>query len=205
MISGVILAGGQNRRMGGSPKALLPIGDRPLIRVQLEEMAKLCKQIWVVTNTPKLLEPAISKFRQAEVTLIADTYPNTGPMGGIHAACRAAAVERLWIVGCDMPFLSSEAANAMLEQHITLEATALVPKVADKIHPLHAIYHRKQTETVTEQLLIQQNYKLLELLRKLNAQHVDEAFFTNKGIDLNFVTNLNTIEDYKCIIQDNVK
>jgi molybdopterin-guanine dinucleotide biosynthesis protein A len=205
MMSGVILAGGQNRRMGGSPKALLPIGDRPLIHVQLEEMAKLCMQIWVVTNTPELLEPAISKFRQAEVTLIPDTYPNTGPMGGIHAACQAAAVERLWIVGCDMPFLSSEAANAMLEQHIASEASALAPNLADKIHPLHAIYHRELTRAVAEQLLIQQNYKLMELLRKLNAQHANEAFFTNKGIDLNFVTNLNTIEDYKCIIQHNVK
>ncbi|MGO4268997.1 molybdenum cofactor guanylyltransferase [Paenibacillus sp. TAF58] len=205
MLSGAILAGGQNRRMGGNPKALMSIGGRPLLRIQLEEMAKLCKQIWVVTNTPELMEPITSGFRQAEVLLIPDTYPNTGPMGGIHAACHEATAERLWIVGCDMPCLSSLAANVMLEQNIASEAAAIVPNLANKIHPLHAIYHRERTGAGAEQLLKQQNYKLMELLRHLDAQHADEAFFTEKGIDLSFVTNLNTLEEYRKMICGDVK
>ncbi len=62
MITGVILAGGLNRRMGGRLKALLPVQGQPLLLRQLKEMSSICKQVIVVTNELEVLRPHLLRF-----------------------------------------------------------------------------------------------------------------------------------------------
>jgi molybdopterin-guanine dinucleotide biosynthesis protein A len=223
VLTGVILAGGRNRRMGGSPKALQRIGGHTLLMLQLEEMAKLCSKIMIVTNDPELLRPAISSFQAAEVCWASDLYTNSGPLGGIHAACAAAessvthaaldSVDALlgvgkgaapsgevdtflWIVGCDMPFISSQAATFMLEAAVQENAEAVVPYFTDKTHPLHAIYRRVPTAAAAEKLLTNASYRLMGMLDLLKVLPVNEAFFLERSLPLSFVTNVNTPEDF---------
>jgi molybdopterin-guanine dinucleotide biosynthesis protein A len=195
MITGVLLAGGQNRRMGGRHKALLPINGVPLLAIQLQEMARLCEQILIVTNTPDLFEPIISGFELAKVTTIPDIIPGRGPLSGIHAACRAAIEDRLWIVGCDMPFLSAAAAEALNGLCEKTNADAAIPVIDDKLQPLHGIYD-KRIESITEELLLQEKYRLMGLLERIRWQPADQAFFVQKEIGLSFTVNLNTPDDF---------
>ena len=52
MLTGAILAGGDNRRMNGEAKALLTFGAEKLIQRQIRQMREICSEMIVVTNHP---------------------------------------------------------------------------------------------------------------------------------------------------------
>ncbi|TXK76596.1 molybdenum cofactor guanylyltransferase [Paenibacillus sp. N3.4] len=135
MLSGVILAGGENRRMRGELKALLPFGGKPLIARQIDIMREICDEIIVVTNEPK---PYLSVVDRS-VRIITDFYVGQGPLGGMHAALSLAKHASIWVVGCDMPFISSKAAQLLLQRKLD-GFEAVVPLVAGQMYPLHGIY-----------------------------------------------------------------
>lgn len=201
MITGVILAGGQGRRMGGRMKALLPIGDVPILSIQLREMAKLCKRVLIVTSAQDQLRPYLTGEADVEVRMIEDLYGQTGPLGGIHAASSALDDGLMWVTGCDMPFLSAAAARAMCSK-FSLEAgcDAVVPVLGGRTHPLHGIYAAHIGRSA-ENLLKAGEYRLMSLLDRIRWQAADDAFFLERGIPLNFAVNLNTPEDYEAAVR----
>jgi molybdopterin-guanine dinucleotide biosynthesis protein A len=195
MMTGVILAGGQNRRMGGKHKALIPFKGVPLLNIQLQEIARICKQILLVTHTPDLFAPILQDFQQAEVSCIPDVLPGKGPLSGIHAACLAAETDRLWIVGCDMPYVSAAAAEALYDLCEGTQADAVIPVIHDKVQPLHGIFDKRIAPVVTE-LLETEQFKLLELLERIHLVTADDSFFAQRDIALTFTINLNTPDDF---------
>ncbi|MBP1992950.1 molybdenum cofactor guanylyltransferase [Paenibacillus eucommiae] len=255
MMTGVILAGGMNRRMGGKLKALLPIEGIPLIRLQLQEMSQLCRDILIVTQTPQLLKDAIDGFDSARVRYMADIWPGKGPLSGIHAACKAlesanslelvdaaapadslelvdsvapadslklvdseapadsielldsvASTESagysdtanenlLWIVGCDMPYISAAAAEALGGLCLDGDADAAIPVIGGRIQPLHGVYHRR-IAGIAEELLSKETYRLMGLMERIEWKKADDEFFLQRKIDLQFTMNLNTHEEY---------
>src|SRR5690242_19745844 len=96
-LTGVILAGGKNGRMGGSHKALLPFRNEKLVHRQIRILKEICKEIIVVTNEPRTFLPIID----SGVRIITDFYENKGPLGGMHAALSLASHTNVWMVGCD--------------------------------------------------------------------------------------------------------
>jgi molybdenum cofactor guanylyltransferase len=195
MLTGVILAGGQNRRMGGKPKALIPFRGVPLLNIQLQEMAKICQQILIVTHIPELFAPILQEFQQAAVRCIPDVMPGKGPLSGIQAACLTAATDRLWIVGCDMPYLSAAAAEALNELCEVTQADAVIPVIHEKVQPLHGIYDKRIAPVVSE-LLEMEQFQLMGLLERIHFQTADDSFFAQKNIALTFTVNLNTPDDF---------
>ena len=109
MLTGVILAGGANRRMKGESKALLPFGGQPLVVRQVDRMRILCDEVIVVTNDPRPYLPILDR----SVRIITDFFAGHGPLGGMHAALSLAKHTSVWVVGCDMPFVSSKAAELL--------------------------------------------------------------------------------------------
>jgi molybdenum cofactor guanylyltransferase len=195
MLTGVILAGGQNRRMGGKHKALMPFKGVPLLNIQLKEMARICKQILLVTHAPELFAPILQEFKQAEVNCIPDVMPGKGPLSGIHAACLAAATDRLWIVGCDMPYLSAAAAEALFDLCEGTQADAVIPVIHEKVQPLHGIFD-KRIAPVVAKLLEMEQFKLMGLLERIHFLTADDSYFAQRDIALTFTVNLNTPDDF---------
>lgn len=196
MITGVILAGGLNRRMGGRLKALLPVQGQPLLLRQFKEMSSICKQVIVVTNEPEVLRPYLSSVSHINVQCITDQYVQKGPLSGIHAASLIASEQHMWIVGCDMPFISAEAAKAMaiLCQEANLDA--VIPVLDGRVHPLHGIYSRL-VGSEAEVLLKQMQYRLMGLLDHVDWKPAENDFFEQQNIPIDFATNVNTPEDYE--------
>lgn len=137
MITGAILAGGPNKFMAGTLKPLLPFNGRTLIEHQIRIMSELCGEIIVVTNTPKPFFEVLDR----SVRLITDYFPDCGPLGGIHAALHLARNPLVWIAGCDMPFLSAEAARRLIENRTEM-GHAVLPTIEERPLPLHAIYDK---------------------------------------------------------------
>ena len=73
------------------------------------------------------------------------------------------------IVGCDMPFISVDAAKVMAEVCRETNMDAVIPEIEGRLHPLHGIYLRK-LGLKAEPMLQQQNYRLIGLLEHLDWQ-----------------------------------
>jgi molybdenum cofactor guanylyltransferase len=195
MLTGAILAGGQNRRMG-KEKALLPFSGELLIQRQIRTLSEVCEEIIVVTNEPTLFLPVLDR----SIRIITDYYPGKGPLSGMHAALALARNPEVWIVGCDMPFLSSSAATAMQELKATLKCDAVVPVIEGRSHPLHGIYSKGCADAISA-LLLSGESRVSEMLRMIYWQEAPEAHFEEKHIGLEFVTNMNTPEEYESALK----
>ncbi|WP_176706701.1 molybdenum cofactor guanylyltransferase [Paenibacillus hemerocallicola] len=196
MLRGVILAGGENRRMGGKPKALLPIGGEKLIQRQIRLLTPICSEIVVVTNEPGLYVPVVGRSAR----IITDLDPGKGPLGGMHAAFSLDGDAYTWVVGCDMPFLSSAAADLMLDKAVDMKLDAVVPRLDSRLHPLHAVYRSTCAKAVAE-LLASETYRVTELLGKIRWEPMPEAEFASKGIDTRFAVNTNTPEEWAAALR----
>ena len=73
--------------------------------------------------------------------LVEDVTPGEGPLGGIIAALKSTTAERCLIVACDMPWLSSEALQALMAY--APDAAAVVARGEHGREPLCAVYHRR--------------------------------------------------------------
>ncbi|SFJ62486.1 molybdopterin-guanine dinucleotide biosynthesis protein A [Thermoflavimicrobium dichotomicum] len=191
-MTGVILAGGQNRRMNGQPKALLLFHGETLLQRQVREMKKVCHEILFVTNRPSLYW----SFLPDDVRILTDKIPHQGPLGGMHAAFAHAKHEQVWVVACDMPFISSRAARLLAQYQQKGSCDAAIPLINDKIHPLHGIYHQR-CEKLIAQVLDRGERKVMQFLKQVDWKQIPASFFKEKGLDLRFVMNVNTPEDYQ--------
>ncbi|TXK75120.1 molybdenum cofactor guanylyltransferase [Paenibacillus sp. N3.4] len=199
MMTGVILAGGQNRRMGGKLKALLPIEGEALLLRQLKEMSPLCTQVLVVTNTPDVFSPLLAAVSSTmNVQCVPDRYVQKGPLSGLHAGCLDATESLLWVVGCDMPFLSADAAKAMGKLCQDENKDAVIPVINGRIHPLHGVYAQSVGQRA-EALLAKEQYRLMGLLNHLEWVAVENDFFNKRQISTLFTTNINSPEQYDSI------
>jgi len=112
-ITGVVLAGGLGRRMGGGPdgpvdKALVEFRGRPMIAWVIERLAGQLDELLVNANR----NPAMYAGFGARV--VADRIPGfAGPLAGLHAAMAVARHDWLLTVPCDAPFLPRDLVSRM--------------------------------------------------------------------------------------------
>lgn len=191
MLSGVILAGGANRRMNGELKALLPFEGKPLIVRQLDCMREICDELIVVTNDP---QPYLNKVDRS-VRIITDFFRGHGSLGGMHAALSLAKHASVWVVGCDMPFISNSAAQLLLQRKRD-GFESVVPLVAGRVHPLHGIYDRACASHIGH-LLQQGQTSVSALLNHIFWSELGDQFLHENGVDLRFVSQIKTLEDYQ--------
>src|SRR3954464_13510045 len=75
--SAFILAGGKSSRMG-EDKAFLRLGGKTLLELAQELVSGVCGSVFVVGDRARFGPKAIQ-----------DIFPDSGPLGGIHAALTA--------------------------------------------------------------------------------------------------------------------
>ena len=192
MLTGVILAGGFNRRMGGQLKALLPFPKRPILELQIEEMQMLCDEILIISNHADLIRHIVGN----RARVIPDIHPGLGPLGGLYTALQACADGTLWLVACDMPYISSEAAAFMKRRLEEVDGAAIVPVESGLIHPLHALYST-ECKSAVESMLNDGRLSMMELLSSVTRIEMEKEEFVRLGMDFRFTANINTPGEYE--------
>lgn len=135
-LGALILAGGQNRRMGGSPKALLPNGSGALILDGLRAAFAGFDEKLLSTNTPELA--AGTGFAP-----VPDARPGMGPLAGLAAALSACQSDGLVVAACDMPCFDRAAAEFLASfADQGWPAWALRDR-AGRLHPLCGVYTKQ--------------------------------------------------------------
>ena len=190
-ITGLILAGGEGRRMGGQDKGLLPLQGRPLAAHALERLA------------PQVASVLLSANRHAEayaalgVPVLADDPPGfLGPLAGLLTGLRAAGTDWLLSVPCDSPAVVPDLA-ARLRAALEAAPTALVALVEGpdeerggwRLHPAFALMHRSLAAPLA-QALASGERRLGQWL--MSQPHVRVRF--DQGADTLMLANANTPE-----------
>ena len=111
-ITGVILAGGQGRRMGGVDKGLQTLNGRPLVQWVLERLAPQVDTVLISANQN------LERYAGFGYPVLPDTQ-SAGPLAGLHTALSQATSPLLVTVPCDSPFLPADLVRRL---HAALEA-----------------------------------------------------------------------------------
>jgi len=187
-VSGVILAGGESRRLGQN-KALLRIGGRTLIERVVEAIAPLTAEVIVVVASP---EQAAALPLPPSVRVVSDRHPGCGSLGGIFSGLAASREPWILAMACDMPFL-----NPTLLRHLMTArrgVDAVVPYLEGQPQPLHALY-RKTCLAHIESRLRAGQLKIASLFAAVRVRYVDEATIDRIDPGHRSFFNINTPAD----------
>ncbi|MCX5820100.1 MAG: molybdenum cofactor guanylyltransferase, partial [Deltaproteobacteria bacterium] len=97
-MTGVILSGGKNRRMGEN-KAFLRIEGERLIDRTVRLFRTVFQEVIIVTGSPL-------DYLDQQATIVTDILPEKGALGGIYTGLFYATEEHAFVTACDMPFLN---------------------------------------------------------------------------------------------------
>jgi len=179
---GLILAGGQARRMGGATKALLSLGHGTVLN---EIVARLEPQVQKLA-----LNGDPQQFRDITLPVVPDIVPRLGPLSGIHAGLVWLAEhggQWLVTVAGDTPFLPNDLVPCLLDAAVGASTPAAIATDQLGAHPTCAIWHVSLSKAI-EQALDRHELKLMDLAHRVGAA---EAAFP--GAESFF--NINTPED----------
>lgn len=146
LIVGLVLAGGQGRRMGGVDKGLQAWQGRPLVAHVLEALRPQVSRVLISANRhldqyaawgdPVLPDPPGLAF--------------AGPLAGLLAGLQAVP-EDAWLLTapCDSPRLPADLATRLLR---AAEPHGLAYAQAEREHPTHALLHARWREPLARHL-----------------------------------------------------
>ena len=191
-VAGAILAGGRARRLSGSNKALVPLGsgenDTPLARILEVFRTRFTQQILVIASG----ESPMDEYEDPRLTIARDMFPGCGPLAGVHAALSAATRPFAFVSACDMPFLSGELVDALVNR--ARDERLVVPTRGGRPEPLHAIYPVSCLPTL-ENALSGGVRRIRDVFELLPVDFVPaEQFAELEGAPVSF-DNINTPDD----------
>jgi len=184
-VSGILLAGGESRRMGRINKALLEVGGRRIVERVVDTLALLFREVIIVTNTPE-------DYRFLGLPMFRDRVPGCGALGGLYTGLASCSGDYGFLVACDMPFLRKDVISSMVD--MIAGQDVIIPRVRGKLEPLHAMYSRRCLPFI-EGLMAQADLKILDLFDHVHVAEVPEEMLARLDPQFSFTINLNTPED----------
>jgi len=145
--TGIILAGGQSRRMG-IDKAFIEFQGRTLIECVIGALRVACDDVLIVANDREV-------YGSMGADVVPDSVPDFGPLAGLHAGLTAMRSDLGVVVAVDMPFLNPSLLRALIDAADGWDA--VIPALSGGVsaeaiqrrrakdldlHPLHAVYRR---------------------------------------------------------------
>lgn len=180
-VSGIVLAGGQGRRMGGIDKGLQPLRGRPMVQWALERLAPQVDEVLI--NCNQNLE-AYARFGHRVVPDEIGGF--AGPLAGLHAGLKAALQPLVVTVPCDSPFLPHDLVRR-LQQRIGVHEVA-VARTGERAHPVFSLVRKDVLENLERFLLG-------------GGRKVDTWYATLRSVEVSFddeadaFLNINTLEE----------
>jgi molybdenum cofactor guanylyltransferase len=184
-VTGIILAGGQNLRMGRN-KAFIEVGGQRIIDRTCALFQEIFDEIILVTNSPL-------EYLDLNLRTVTDLFPGKGSLGGIYTGLFYSSNPHSFFAGCDMPFLNGELIRHLIA--IAPSHDLVIPRTEDGWQPLHAAYSRKCLPFI-EDLFRRDNLKILDLFsKKLKKKEVPQDELLRFDPSLRSFFNVNSPED----------
>lgn len=193
-VGGIVLCGGESKRMGRA-KADLPFaGDTMLGRI-VGILASVVDPVVVVAAPGQNVHDL-----PRDVSIIGDAHANRGPLEGLAAGLEflAGRVDAAYASSCDVPFLKP----AFVRRVIALldDADACVPHVTGFQHSLAAVY-RTQVAAQVRLLLASNERRLSRILDHIRVRQAVPSDFSDVDPELSSLWNVNTPADYEAALR----
>ncbi len=184
-LTGIVLAGGQSRRMGAN-KAFVEVDGVPMIQRVLSALATCCADVLIVTKDPGAYTPL-------GVRIVIDEARVQTPLAGVTSGLRAAPTTWAFVAACDLPFLSSEAVRLLAGLAIGYDAAA--PRIDGLWHPLHAVYATAALPVLDAQLAAGKR-RMTAALEVLRVRAVSAGELRRIDPSLRALHNINTAQEH---------
>ncbi|MEN8129120.1 MAG: molybdenum cofactor guanylyltransferase MobA [Pseudomonadota bacterium] len=137
-ITGVILAGGRARRMGGEDKGLIRLNGRPMIEFVIEGFAPQVASLMINANRN------LERYRQlGNCPVIEDIVDGfAGPLAGMASAMQSAQTPYILTVPCDSPFVAEHLAQRLYTALKRQQARLSVASDGQRMQPVFALLPR---------------------------------------------------------------
>lgn len=187
MLTVVIQAGGESRRMGRD-KALAPFLEQTLIERVYQRVQDLANEVVVTTNNP-------DAFEGLGIRLAVDKIPGRGALGGLFTALEAATYPNVAVIACDMPFVSPELLYYQMELLGSENCDAVVPKATSGSEPFHAVYRRATCLQAVQQALQAGRWRVDSWFGNVSVVYVNPAVVHRYDPHQVAFWNVNTLDE----------
>ena len=134
-VTGIVLAGGLGRRMGGVDKGLQEMRGKPMAQWALERLAPQVDEILINCNQN------LDAYARLGCRLVPDEIGGfAGPLAGLHASLKAAAHPLVVTVPCDSPFLPADLVSRLKSR--LGDNVLAVAKTGDQPHPVFSLVRK---------------------------------------------------------------
>lgn len=175
----------------GKDKAWLELGGRAMIEHVIAALVPVTTRVAIIANSVD--------YERLGFPVFADSHAGIGPLEAIRTALSNALAPRVVLVGCDLPFVTSDLFKLLLS--IPGDHYATVPVGVDgRLEPLCAIYCTEALAAVTN-LITQGERKVSPLFDRVPTRLVPfDDLRDLPGSEL-FFENINTPDDYARAIE----
>ncbi len=136
-LTGLILAGGRGRRLGGQDKGLVPYRGRPLVEWVLARLAPQVDGIFISANRN------LEVYARYGHPVLPDTLADyAGPLAGVREGLGAAPAEWLLSAPCDVPQLPADCAARLLQAAVDQGRTAAYARAGEVDHYAVLLLHK---------------------------------------------------------------
>jgi molybdopterin-guanine dinucleotide biosynthesis protein A len=133
-MNAIILAGGLSRRMNGTRKAFLRLGEETFLERILGVLGPFVDSFLIVTNEP-------DRYAGFGAQVVRDEREGVGPLMGICSGLKASQSETSFVTAVDTPLLARDLVRHLSEDGD--ECDARVPRWHGDVQPLCAVYSRR--------------------------------------------------------------
>jgi molybdenum cofactor guanylyltransferase len=192
---GIVLCGGQSKRMG-QPKAWLPIAGEFMLPRVVRILGQAVQPL-VVVAAPKQEVPPLP----GDVAIVRDKEKDRGPLEGLAAGLTylAGKVDAAYLSSCDVPFLVPAFVRRLID--LLGDYAVCVPEVDGRHHPLAAVYRLDVLDAVRH-LFAENRLRPVFLFEKVPTRVVTEAELADVDPTLQSLRNLNTPEEYQAAVKE---
>ncbi len=181
-ISCAIIAGGKSSRFGSNKAVAAWDAHGSVISAVIKSVSHVTSNIMIIAGDQQ-------PYQSLHLPVYPDIIPGYGPLSGIHAALSLSSTDRVLILACDMPAISSHFLEYLIS--VISWAPVVVPVSTSGPEPLHAIWHRSLMPLI-EQFIAQGTTGLRDILSRLPCRFITLKEIIAHGLDPLSLVSANT-------------
>jgi molybdopterin-guanine dinucleotide biosynthesis protein A len=145
IFTGVILAGGQARRMGGQDKGLIELNGSPMIQYVLDAIVPQVNTVIINANRNSDI------YSHYGYEVISDEFEGFfGPLAGMASSMRKVTTPFMLTAPCDSPFVPDDLAKRLYIQMIKRDADISVAHDGKRIQPVFVLLKTSLLDSILD-------------------------------------------------------